>query len=351
MKILAPFDKVEEVSALVQAGADELYCGVNTERWNGKNIFPNARHIIYGNLRSFHELEKSLAITKKNGIPIFLCANDYLTKGAFQYLLQDICQAIDLGIDGIIIADISIIPLIKRADPHCKIILSCLNPCFSSQSVEFYRDLGIGRVILPINQLTLEEIERIVSNTKHLDIELEVFINNVVCRNIPGNCLYNDLDVFDSQFNSTIQFIYKNMRLIGRLIPTPIRDMLGRYLFASQLHPSPCRERCVADIFKKTENGLQKVNIQQTYTLDRDFAQVFCNMCGVYFLNRFGITSGKIAGRGFPTRMKVNDVVFTHAFLDEMKHSVIDEHNFSQRGRILYRQTFGKDCQNAECHY
>jgi hypothetical protein len=33
IKILAPVDKVEEVSQVIEAGADELYCGLTSGEW------------------------------------------------------------------------------------------------------------------------------------------------------------------------------------------------------------------------------------------------------------------------------------------------------------------------------
>ena len=38
MKILLPVDKVQEVEKVIEAGADELYCGVLTSDWHSKYI-------------------------------------------------------------------------------------------------------------------------------------------------------------------------------------------------------------------------------------------------------------------------------------------------------------------------
>ena len=36
IKLLSPLSRVDEVEDLISAGADEFYCGVLPEEWNGK---------------------------------------------------------------------------------------------------------------------------------------------------------------------------------------------------------------------------------------------------------------------------------------------------------------------------
>ena len=58
MKIVAPLCSADEVAALVQAGADELYCGV-LDQDESPGFFPNARDNAASNLASFAELKRT----------------------------------------------------------------------------------------------------------------------------------------------------------------------------------------------------------------------------------------------------------------------------------------------------
>jgi len=38
MKLLSPVDKIDEVEKLIEAGANELFCGLLTSDWHNKYI-------------------------------------------------------------------------------------------------------------------------------------------------------------------------------------------------------------------------------------------------------------------------------------------------------------------------
>ena len=354
MKILAPFDTVVEVSHIIKAGADELYCGLNTDYCRKKYFFSNARRMFYGNLGSFRELEGAIAIARKHTTPVFLCANGYLAQGAFVYSLKEISRAIEIGIDGVIIADISLIPFIKKEKVNCKIILSTLNPCFNSLGLEFYKDMGIDRVTLPINQMALEEIERICLDANRLNLELEVFANNVTCRNIPGYCLYHDfLDgpLYKNAYRTGIRLTLKALKLASKLMPVSLKGKFGRHLFASRVHPMPCRREYEFEEFEKSEKGFITKEKEKTYSLDRDFAQSYCGLCALYCFEKYGITAGKIAGRGYPTARKAKDVMFARRYLDKIKNGQASDDNFVCRGMEIYEDIYENNCRNKRCHY
>jgi hypothetical protein len=351
MNILAPFDMVSEVKALIEAGANELYCGVNSKWWKKRGLFSNARHMFYGNLNNFIELKKSLQISKKYGVPVFLCINDYLPEGAFQQVLRDIKMAIDLGVDGFIVADLSLIPFIKKNSEKCKIILSTLNPCFSSEGISFYKGLGVDRIILPLNQLTLSEIEEISLYGQKLSVEIEVFINNIVCKNIPANCLFNDFELFKQHYKCGLDIVMLGLKNAVKLVPNSVRNRLGKLLYSSRLHPKPCRQNFSVEVFAKTNGNLRKVKGMNSYSSEKDFAYPYCGLCSIYFLKQCKITSGKISGRGYSTKRKINDVTFARNFLNEMERKNMTEVNFAYKGREIYQKVYRQDCFKKRCQF
>ena len=294
MKILAPFDTVEEASILIREGADELYCGLNSDDWLERGIFPNARHMFYGNLGGPQALKAALNIAKKDDVPVFLCANDYLPEKAFRFLLNDISYAIEMGIDGVIIADISLATFIKRKNADCKVILSCLNPCFNSLSLEFFKEAGIDRVVLPMNQMTLEEIRDILPEASRLSMELEIFINNVVCRNVVGFCLNQDFKenlIYKNLNQRFLKIGLSTLHVASKIIPPTLKGRIERYFFTSKTHSSFCRNVFELEKFEASEKGFIQKGKLKNYSLDRDFAYDYCGLCGIYFLVMFHFSS------------------------------------------------------------
>lgn len=360
MKITVPFDSVVEVTPLLLAGAEEMYCGVNGSRWKKTKIFPNARHMDYGNLDSFKELAKALQIAKSYNIPVFLCVNEYLSQGGFELLLEDIACALKLGVSGFILADTSLISSIRKIDPDCKIILSSFNPCFNSMALEFFQGLGVDRVVMPLSQLTLPEIFEISIDAQKRGIELEVFINNdTVCKNINGYCLYHKFsfeNLFKPQYKSSYTYALTCLRWLSKLIPLSVKKKFGQMLWSSNkdfiLRTSfPCREKYSIEILRQTNKGLLTKDILEDKSFEKNFARQYCILCSMFFFTQYGITAGKIGGRGSLLKKKLNDVKFARMYLDKIRDNAVSKDNYMQLGKTIYRQFYGQDCSNKQCYH
>ncbi|MFH1519720.1 MAG: U32 family peptidase [Candidatus Omnitrophota bacterium] len=359
MKIIAPFDTVNEVRLLIEAGADELYCGINSRDWRKRKMFPNYRHMFYGSLHGFRELEQALKITQGYKVPIYLCINEYLPQGGFELLCADISRAIDIGIAGFIIADTTLIPYIRHKSNNCRISLSCLNACFNSLALEYVKDLGVDRVILPLSQLTLAEIKEISQDARGLGLEVEVFINNTACKNVNANCLYHKFgsdEFIKSYYRSRWNFILFWLRQISKLIPPFLKSKFGQILWASNM-PAIfnlsrfCKAKGTLEVLKRVNGEYQKEKTVNDASVERDFVRQYCTLCSIYFFNRFDIYIGKIGGRSSLARRKVNDVLFARRYLNGIKNGLIDKNNFVLRGESIYKKVYGEDCQKKECHH
>lgn len=345
MKILSPFDMIKEVKPLIEAGAEELYCGVNSEKWQSKGVFSNARQMFYGNLNSFNDLAEAIAIAGESSIPVYLCANGNMTKGPYKQLEEDIAVAIDTGISGIIVADITLIPLIKKMKEDCKVILSCLNPCLCREGVDFYHDLGVDRIILTLNQLTLEEIEDISRHAGSTGMETEIFVNNISCRNMPGNCLYNSMDIFLQRYKTGMKSVLKLLKTITAGLPFDLKSRLGKSLYSSGLHPKPCRTVSSIEVEGDMPGRIVR------YSPDKEFTEGFCRLCSIFLLDKYGVDSGKIAGRGYPTARKIKDTAFAAQFMQKIKNNGTGEENYVLKGMSVFREIYGGDCMDMKCHY
>jgi putative protease len=188
---------------------------------------------------------------------------------------------------------------LSHEDLSTRIHLSSLGNCFNSYAVDFYKSLGVNRIILP-RQLTLSEIQGIVTNRYH-QMEFEVFALNDGC-------------LFEEGFCQT----------------------------SHALNGPFCLEKW--DVAITTYGNATKVNAQE---LDKRLQELreylwFLNNCGssfqqdclpngpcsLCFLGRFrdwGVTSVKIVGREASFYRKMTSLQLVKAVMDDVRNGKTPE--------------------------
>jgi U32 family peptidase len=191
MKIIAPIASLNEVDMLLHFGADELYCGLKTREWEncfGKQWWMNRRSPDIANIASLGELKEITEKAHEKGARVHIAMNTafYSTSGIC-YVLK-LCQKLveEADIDGLIVSDLNLLIQLSEEKLPVRIHLSSLGSCFNSESVEFYRSLGVKRIILP-RQLRLSEIKLLIKKS-HPEMEFEVFALNDGCFYEEGFC-------------------------------------------------------------------------------------------------------------------------------------------------------------------
>ena len=181
MKIVSGFSRLNEIKNLITLGAVEVYCGIKTRCGPINHRLNNSIYNI-----SINELENAIRLTHDYGKKIHLAVNEKgYSEKQLGYIERLVTYAVLLNIDGFIVADIATMQIIASMNSKAKIILSCLNPCFNTESIRFNKQFGISRVIFP-RHTTPEEIKEI---SKNVAIEKEVFFNEVAyCNNIDAFC-------------------------------------------------------------------------------------------------------------------------------------------------------------------
>ena len=192
IKIVAPLSSVQELEMLHHYGADEIYCGVNTSKWHahlGKFWWMNRRSPQGANLMTRDALEHTVQQAHALGIPVYITLNaPYYPQGALAYMVKMARILVnECDVDGLIISDINLLLALCQEEISTRIHLSSLGNCFNSYTVDFYRSLGIARIILP-RQLRLSEIQGIVASRQD-KVEFEVFALNDGCLFEEGFCL------------------------------------------------------------------------------------------------------------------------------------------------------------------
>jgi putative protease len=318
-KILSPIDTVKEVDKIIEAGADELYCGVLTPDWHNKYIAGSMNRRPGGgaNFTSLSELETCVDKAYNRGVPVFLTLNEhYYTEKQYQFLLEFIAELEDIGVSALIIADLALLLTLRKTHLDVKTIISTGGNTFNSQTAAFYKELGASRIILP-RHLTIEELGNIVESVK--DVEFEVFILNSRCPNIDGLCTFHH-GLSDKSF----PYLYLN----ACRLPYEISVLTNEGLKPGQI-------------------SWDRLHIWERVHVD-DHP---CGACALYEFSEMGITSVKIVGRGNPTERKIADVKYIRSLLNFLENENPSREIFRNVTQKLYGEIYKRPCRIHMCYY
>jgi putative protease len=182
MRILAPVSSVDEVEMLVKSGASELYCGVIPSRWAesfGSLSGASRRTSPRANLEGIDALAALIARAHALEARVFLTLNaSSYSEEMYGSLVDLATDATKAGVDAFIVADLTLLLRLAKMPARPALHLSSLGRGTNRESIAFFRDLGVSRVILP-RHTSLRELAAL--RQAHPDVELEVFILNDGC--------------------------------------------------------------------------------------------------------------------------------------------------------------------------
>jgi collagenase-like PrtC family protease len=184
MKILAPLKNSLEVAPLLEAGADEFFCGVTPPGWGERfgGAWANRRAPEPAGVPDLADFERIVALSAGRPVYVALNAPSY-PDGGVEMLGEFGALLLKKGAAGLIVADMDLLLLLAGAGLASCIHVSSLATCRNAGAARFFRGLGVSRVILP-RHLTLEEIEACLVP----DLECEVFLLNDGCVFEEGLC-------------------------------------------------------------------------------------------------------------------------------------------------------------------
>jgi len=347
IKLLTPINSPKEIKQLIEAGADELYCGVLSKEWKTDytNIGSiNRREFALSNMGSFEELEKSVKIAHSFDVPIFLTMNGLYTEEQYPLIINEIDKARDIGVDYFIIADTGLLLKLKELNIKIKIQISTGANVFNSKIIDFYRKFGIDKFTIP-RQVTIEEVKNLIKQ----NIKLDVFIMNTRCMNEDGFCTFQHgvneiIHPYMGSFLKNIKFDYlisKTLKKMPRKISQQLmkKDILGS--------TSACHLNYDVSSVNKEDEKLEN-NIASYFGL-RYFPN-HCGACALYDFKKNGINAVKIVGRQNPTKKKVKDVKFLKGlsvYLDKN----LDKKDFYRKCKEDFAEVYGYNCTFSQCYY
>ncbi len=351
MRILAPINNTEEVEDIIKQGADELYCGVLPYLWKGKysNVAsPNRREWSSANLKSLDELKKAIEMAHAYRKPVYLTLNALYTEEQYPLVLEQITEAEKARVDAFIVGDLGLLLFLRKMRINSAIHISNTATTFNSEAVEFYKEFGARRIILP-RDLMLDEIAELVALKE--DIEFEVFIMNSGCKNIDGFCTFQHgvneiLHPYAwgaSKRMNLDHYLLESIRRLPRRLSARLKGSifgvdsacLLNYKVSSVPENIPRKDK--QDIINSVSASFNLLSGADT-----------CGACDLYRLKKIGIYSLKIVGRNYPTSKKIRDVKFLKSSLLYLENNpLISEEEFKKQIKLKYKDVYKTSCKET----
>ena len=176
MELICPAGTPAAFKAAVDAGADAVYCGFRDET-NARN-FPGLNF-------SRAELAEAIAYARGRGAVTFVAINTFPRAGEIRLWHDAVDDAVRLGADALILADIGLLDHAARTHPGQRLHLSVQAAASNIDSIRYFvESFGVRRVVLP-RVLTVDEIAAIAPR---IACEIEVFAFGGLCVMAEGRC-------------------------------------------------------------------------------------------------------------------------------------------------------------------
>ncbi len=177
-ELLAPAGTFEKMEYAFAYGADAVYAGV-----------PKFSLRVRENDFDKQRLAKAIKYSHDLGKKIYLTMNIFPHNRKIDSFVKMLSKVAEMKPDGLIMADPGMIMLAREKHPELVIHLSTQANAINWQSVKFWKNIGVKRIILS-REINLDEIKAIKYHVP--DIELESFVHGAVCIAYSGRCLLSN---------------------------------------------------------------------------------------------------------------------------------------------------------------
>jgi U32 family peptidase len=178
-ELLAPAGSLDAVRAAVANGADAVYMGA--ARFNARDE---------GAQLTLEELGEACRIAHERGRRVYLTLNVLIKPDELADALMFLGEAVDLGIDAVIVQDIGLVRLIRHVYPALEIHGSTQMTVHDAAGAAVMRELGVERVVLA-RENTLDDIRAIREAVPSLG--LETFVHGALCISYSGQCFMSGM--------------------------------------------------------------------------------------------------------------------------------------------------------------
>ena len=178
LELLSPGGSPEAVIAAVQNGADAIYLGFGdfNARRGAKNF-------------TLEEFEKAVRYCRIRGCRVYVTLNTLVNDREIEDAVRCARAAAKYGASGIIIQDVGLISVLRKAVPDMPLHASTQMSIHNLAGAEAAAEMGLKRVVLA-RELNFEQIKFITKNTS---VETEIFVHGALCFCHSGQCYMSSL--------------------------------------------------------------------------------------------------------------------------------------------------------------
>ncbi|MBD0381760.1 peptidase U32 family protein [Paenibacillus sedimenti] len=176
-ELLAPAGSLEKLKFAIHYGADAVYIG-------------GQKYGLRSNADNFtlEEMREGVEFANQYGAKVFVATNIYAHNEDIDGLDDYLRGLQEVGISAIIAADPIIMLTARRVAPKLEVHLSTQQSTMNWQTVKFWKEQGIERVVLA-REVSMKEIDEI---KRHVDVEIEAFIHGAMCSSYSGRCVLSN---------------------------------------------------------------------------------------------------------------------------------------------------------------
>ncbi|SDX87286.1 putative protease [Ruminococcaceae bacterium YAD3003] len=182
IELLAPAGNLSILKTAVDAGADSIYLGL--KEYSARQSADNF---------TIEELDEGVNYAHARSSKVFLAVNTLMSDSEFEVFYPTIAEAVNIGIDGLIVQDLAVITKLAADFPDVIINCSTQMNVYSADEFMKLKELGANRVVLP-RELSCDEIENRTKVAAKYDLETEVFAHGAVCVCASGLCLFSAMN-------------------------------------------------------------------------------------------------------------------------------------------------------------
>ncbi len=174
IELLSPAGDLEKLKIAFLYGADACYIGGRefSLRANAKNF-------------SVEDIEEACKFAHKLNKKVYVTVNIVFHNEDLKGLVTYLKKLEESGVDAIIVSDPLVIDVLNENNINLEVHLSTQNSTTNSESVKYWMDKGVKRVVLA-REVTGNEIKEIIDNT---GCDVEVFLHGAMCTCISGRCV------------------------------------------------------------------------------------------------------------------------------------------------------------------
>jgi len=178
-ELLAPAGDLEKLKMALIYGADAVYLG--GEQFGLRKAAKNF---------NLDQIEEGVNFAHERGKNVYVTLNIIPHNDDLVGLDEYVNNLNDLDVDGVIVSDPGVFSIVRRETPNLPIHLSTQASATNYETIKFWYDLGIKRIVVA-RELSLKEIKEIIDRMPK-DLEIEAFVHGAMCISYSGRCLLSN---------------------------------------------------------------------------------------------------------------------------------------------------------------